>query len=125
MAFGFHYPTKAAPTAQWNPASRPEFPVEEPIVYPQQLKGQTAGGKLYVQTKGPLEETFNLNFTLMSEADRDAYRAFWLAVQGAFCKFEYEDSAGTIHSVRIMNDFLFEKTRPGLFRGRIELRKEI
>jgi len=124
MALGFYFPTKAAPTSSWLPVSGPEFPLETPVDYPEQLIGETAGGTLYVQDKGPKRETFDLEFLLMSKADRDNALVFFNAVKKAFNAFEYEDGNGTLHSVRWVNLFTFRKDRPTLYSGEILLRKE-
>lgn len=124
MAFGFYFSNKAAPTASWVPASGPEFPLETPVDYPEQLTGETAGGTLYVQEKGVKRETFNLVFTLMTQVDRDSLLTFYNTVKKSFNAFEYEDGNAVLHSVRWMNQFNFQKDRPGLYSGSILLRKE-
>lgn len=124
MAFGFYFPTKAAPSASWLPAVGLEFPLETPVDYPEQLTGKTAGGTLYVQKKGPKRESFDLAFNLMSETDRDSLLTFFNTVEKAFNAFEYEDGNGVLHSVRWMNEFNFKKDRPGLHSGSVQLRKE-
>ncbi len=124
MAFGFYFPTKAAPTLSWVPATGPEFPLETPVDYPEQLTGETSGGTLYVQDKGPKRESFNLEFTLMSLADRDGLLAFYNTVKKSFNVFEYEDGSAVLHSVRWMNEFNLKKDRPGLYSGSVLLRKE-
>jgi len=124
MAFAFYFPTKAAPAASWIPSIGPEFPLETPVDYPEQLTGETAGGTLYVQKKGPKRENFTLAFNFMSQADRDSLLTFFNAVEKAFNAFEYEDGNGVLHSVRWMNEFNLKKDRPGLYSGSVLLRKE-
>lgn len=124
MPFGFYFPTKAAPTASWVPSTGPQYPLDTPVDYPEQLIGETAGGTIYVQDKGPKRETFDLGFKLMSQTDRDNALIFFNTVKKAFNSFEYEDGAGALHSVRWFNPFTFRKTRPFLYSGEILLRKE-
>jgi len=125
MAFGFYSPTKAGVTDQWVPQFGPDFPSVEPVDFPEQISEATAGGTLYVQEKGAVLETFELNFSLMATADRDALRTFFMTkAKKAFNKFEYEDGGGTLHLVRWVNEFNFRKTHAGWYSGTIQLRKE-
>jgi hypothetical protein len=124
MAVGFYYPTKATATSQWVPSKQPVFPAVEPVDYPEQLAGETAGGTLYVQDKGPKRERFELRFVRIPQADRDLAHAFFNAVNKSFNTFEYEDRNGALHSVRWMNPFEFELVIEGRYSGEIQLRKE-
>ncbi len=124
MAFGFYHPNKGAPTTSWIPSTGPEFPLDTPVDYSEQLTGETAGGTLYVQDKGPKRERFNLQFTLMSQTDRDNLETFFNTVKKSFNVFEYEDGGAVLHSVRWMNEFNIKKDRPGLYSGSVLLRKE-
>lgn len=124
MAPGFYFPTKAVASARWVPSRQPVFPAVEPVDYPEQLVGETAGGTLYVQDKGPKRESFELAFVRLPRSDRDAARAFYNAVKKSFNAFEYEDRNGALHTVRWMNPFDFELVVEGRYSGSIELRKE-
>ena len=124
MAFGFYLPTKAGVTDQWVPEYSEELPSVEPVDFPEQLSASTAGGVLYVQEKGSVLETFELSFTLMTQSDRDSlYTFFRDKAKKMANSFEYEDGAGGLHKVRWMNNFNFQKTRPGWHSGTIKLRK--
>ena len=68
----FYFPSKAGATTSWVPSIGPEFPLETLVDYSEQLTGETAGGTLYVQDKGPKRERFDLQFALMSQVDRDS-----------------------------------------------------
>ena len=124
MSIGFHYPTQSASTAQWLPAKPPHLPARHNTDYPEQLTGETAGGTLYVQDKGPQRETFELTFERITLNDRDAALAFFTAVRKSFSAFEYQDAEGALHTVRWTNAFEFQETVPGRFSGVILLRKE-
>ena len=124
MSIGFYFPTKAGATTQWVPSRQPVFPAGEPVDFPEQLTGETAGGTLYVQEKGPKRESFELRFVRMPQADRDNAHTFFNTVKKAFNIFEYEDRNGALHTVRWMNPFDFELAIEGRYSGAIDLRKE-
>ena len=92
MSIGFYFPTQAAPTAQWLPDKPPKLPTRNTTDYPEQLTGETAGGALYVQDKGPQRERFELTFERITQSDRDAALVFFNAVKKAFSPFEYQDA---------------------------------
>ena len=126
MPFGFYLPTKAGVTAQWEPEYGPELPLENPLDYPEQLSEKTAGGKLYIQEKGALEEMFQLQFNLMSPVDRDALEIFFRDnSKKALNTFEYDDGSGVLVLVRWMNNFNFKKVNPVWHSGSILLRREV
>jgi hypothetical protein len=125
MAIGFYFPSKAGATTQWVPVRQPVFPASEPVDYPEQLTGETAGGTLYVQDKGPKRESFELQFARLPKPDRDGAHIFFNTVKKAFNAFEYEDPDGALHTVRWINEFDFERVVEGRYTGTIELRKEI
>lgn len=124
MAMGFYFPTKAGATTQWVPSRQPVFPAGASVDYPEQLAGETAGGTLYVQDKGPKRETFELRFLRIPQGDRDAALDFFNAVKKAFHTFEYEDGSSVLHNVRWMNEFDFELVIEGRYSGTVALRKE-
>lgn len=124
MSIGFYYPTKAAATAQWVPSRQPVFPSSGPVDFPEQLTGETAGGTLYVQAKGPKRESFELHFVRLPKSDREGAHTFFNTVKKAFNAFEYEDPEAILHTVRWMNEFDFERVIEGRYSGTIELRKE-
>ncbi len=124
MGIGFYFPTQAAPTAQWAPGKPPTLPVRHTADYPEQLIGETAGGTLYVQDKGPLRETFELKFERIPASDRDLALTFYNAVKKSFSAFEYQDAEGALHTVRWLDGFKFQETVPGRFSGTVVLRKE-
>ena len=124
MSIGFYFPTQAAPTAQWVPGKPPMLPARHTTDYPEQLAGETAGGSLYVQDKGPKRETFELTFERIPASDRDAAHVFFDAVKKSLSTFEYQDVGGTLHTVRWLNGFEFQETVPGRFSGTVVLRKE-
>ena len=124
MSIGFHFPTQAAPTAQWVPDKPPVLPARGTTDYSEQLTEETAGGTLYVQDKGPQRKRFELTFERIPTSDRDAALAFFIAVKKSFIPFEYQDAEGTLHSVRWLNEFEFQETVPGRFSGNVILRKE-
>ncbi len=124
MSIGFYFPTQAAPTTQWVPGKPPMLPASQTTDYPEQLAGETAGGTLYVQDKGPIRETFELIFERIPASDRDAGLAFYSAVKKSFSSFEYQDAQGALHTVRWRNGFELQETVPGRFSGTVVLRKE-
>ena len=124
MSFGFYYPTKSIPTSQWVPATQPEYPAEESLDYPEQVISSTAGGTLYVQEKGVKRETFQFNFSRVSQVDRDSALTFFDTVKKSFNTFEFEDRNATLHTVRWMNGFNFQLVIFGKYSGSIDLRKE-
>lgn len=124
MSIGFYFPTQAAPTVQWLPAKPPRLPVRRSTDYPEQLTGETAGGTLYVQDKGPQREKFELTFERISESDRDKARVFFIAMKKSFSTFEYQDAEGTLHTVRWLSKYEFQETVPGRYSGTVLLRKE-
>ncbi len=124
MSIGFYFPTQAGPTAQWVPGKPPMLPASHTTDYPEQLAGETAGGTLYVQDKGPQRETFELMFERIPESDRDVALTFYNAIKKSFSPFEYQDAAGALHTVRWLGGFEFQETVPGRFSGTVVLRKE-
>lgn len=124
VEIGFYFPTQASPTAQWVPAKPALLPVLSVIDYPEQLTGETAGGTLYVQDKGPRRERFELTFERITQADRDSAHMFFVAVKKSLSLFEYQDAEGNLHIVRWLNAFEFQETVPGRYSGTIQLRKE-
>ena len=124
MNIGFHFPTQATHAVQWLPGKPPALPVRSDTDYPEQLTGETAGGTLYVQSKGPLRETFELTFERLSKTDRDAGWVFFIVVNKSFHTFEYQDAEGALHTVRWFNPFEFQETVAGRYSGTIILRKE-
>ena len=124
MSIGFYYPTQASPVVQWLPARPPFLPSQKTSDYPEQLVGETAGGTLYVQNKGSLRERFELTFERLSQTDRDAAWVFYVVVNKAFNPFEYQDSEGTVHTVRWLSRFEFQETVNDRYSGTIQLRKE-
>ena len=125
MGIGFYFPTKGTTTTSWVPSKQPVFPASEPVDYPEQLTGETAGGTLYVQDKGAKRETFTLNFVRLAQTDRNNALAFFNAIKKSFNTFEYEDRNQVLHSVRWMNDFDFQFVVEGRYSGTINLRKEM
>ncbi len=124
MGIGFYFPTKAGATTTWVALKQPVFPAVEPVDYPEQLTGETAGGTLYVQDKGPLREKFQLKFVRLTVTDRDNALSFFNTVKKSFNTFEFEDRNGVLHTVRWMNDFDFQFVVEGRYSGTIQLRKE-
>lgn len=124
MSIGFYFPTQASATTQWNPAKAPTLPARSITDYSEQLAGETAGGTLYVQDKGPRRERFELTFERLTENDRDAALAFFTAVKKSFSPFEFQDAEGALHTVRWLNESEFLETVPGGYSGTILLRKE-
>ena len=124
MSIGLYFPTQAVPTTQWLPEKPPKLPMRKSNDYPEQLTGETAGGTLYVQDKGPIRETFALAFERITANDRDAALSFFAAVKKSFNPFEYQDVEGILHTVRWLNAFEFQETVPGRFSGTVLLRKE-
>ena len=124
MSIGFYFPTQAAPTTQWLPDKTPQLPAVHNTDYPEQLTGETAGGTLYVQDKGPKRERFELSFERIQASDRDSALALFDAVQKSARTFEYADATGTLHTVRWTNGFEFQETVPGRYSGVVVLRKE-
>ena len=124
MAMGFYFPTKAGATTSWVPLKQPVFPAVEPVGYPEQLTGETAGGTLYVQDKGAKREMFELQFVRLVATDRNNALTFFNTVKKSFNTFEYEDRNAVLHTVRWMNDFDFQFVIEGRYSGTINLRKE-
>lgn len=124
MNIGFYFPTQALATTQWVPAKAPTLPARSITDYSQQLTGETAGGTLYVQSKGPQRERFELTFERLTQNDREAALAFFTAVKKSFHPFEYQDAEGALHTVRWLNGFEILETVPGGYSGTILLRKE-
>lgn len=124
MSIGIYFPTQASATIQWIPAKAPTLPARSTTDYSEQLIGETAGGTLYVQDKGPRREQFELKFERLTQNDRDAALAFFIAVKKTFHPFEYQDAEGALHTVRWFNEFEFLETVPDGYSGTIVLRKE-
>ena len=124
MAIGLYFPTKSGATTSWVPLKQPVFPAVEPVDYPEQLTGETAGGILYVQDKGTKRETFRLQFVRLGATDRDNALTFFNTVKKSFNTFEYEDRNAVLHIVRWINDFDFQFVIEGRYSGSIDLRKE-
>lgn len=124
MPIGFYFPTKAGVTTSWVPSRQPIFPAVEPVDHPEQLTGQTSGGTLYVQEKGPIRQNFELEFARIPSADRDGALTFFNTVKKSFNTFEYEDRNAVLHTVRWMNEFDFQFVIEGRYSGIINLRKE-
>lgn len=124
MAIGFYFPSKAGATTSWVPLKQPVFPATEPVDYPEQLTGETAGGTLYVQDKGGKRETFALRFVRLTQTDKNNALTFFNAVKKSFNAFEFEDRNQVLHFVRWMNDFDFQLVVNGRYSGTINLRKE-
>ena len=124
MSFGFYYPTKSAPTVLWVPVIQPDYPTGEDLDYPEQVKSVTGGGTLYVQEKGVKRQTFQFEFSRLSQLDRDNAEMFFDTVKKSFNTFEFEDRNGSLHVVRWMNRFNFQLIVFGKYSGTIELRKE-
>lgn len=124
MSIGFYFPTQAAPATQWVPAKPPMLPALHRTDYPEQLTGETAGGTLYVQDKGPQRERWELKFERIPASERDAARILFEAVKKSLSTFEYQDAEGNLHTVRWLNGFEFKETVPGRYSGTIQLRKE-
>ena len=120
----FYYPAFAGSTASWTPAINPNYPLDAVVDYPFNLKSETAGGGLYVQSKGAVRESFELRFELMSKTDRDNLLTFYKAVQRELKTFEYKDVDGVLTTVRITNAFNFRLDRYQLYSGSVSLRKE-
>jgi hypothetical protein len=124
VSIGFYFPTQAAPAAQWLPGKPPVLPARSIIDYPEQLAGETAGGTLYVQDKGPPRERFELTFERITQSDRNAARAFFIVAKKSFRTFEYQNAEGALHMVRWLNAFEFQEMVPDGYSGTIHLRKE-
>ncbi|MCH8313405.1 MAG: hypothetical protein IID17_10510 [Nitrospinae bacterium] len=124
MAIGLYFPTKSGATTSWVPLKQPVFPAVEPVDYPEQLTGETAGGTLYVQDKGTKRETFQLQFVRLGTTDRNNALTFFNTVKKSFNTFEYEDRNAVLHTVRWINDFDFQFVIEGRYSGSIDLRKE-
>lgn len=121
---GFYYPTFANMSVYWAPASDPVYPLDYGFDFPYNLRGESAGGTLYVQNKGPARTMFNLKFELVSKTDRDGWLAFFNVVQREFKTFEYKDFDAALHTVRVLNPFNFQLDRYNLYSGSVLLRKE-
>jgi hypothetical protein len=124
MSFGFYYPTKSAPTAQWVPITQPDYPAGEGMDFPEQINSSTAGGTLYVQDKGVKRETFQFTFSRVNQLDRDNALIFFDVVKKSFNAFEFEDRNANLHTVRWMNGFEFQLVVHGKYSASIDLRKE-
>ena len=124
MSFGFYFPTKVSPTAQWVPTTMPDYPAIEPVDFPEQIKTVTSGGTLYIQEKGVKRETFLLSFRKISQSERDAALIFFETVKKSFELFEYEDRDAQLHTVRWMNAFDFQLVVFGKYSGSVELHKQ-
>ncbi len=124
MTIRFHYPSAAAPAASWQPTKPPRFPLPRRLDYPQQVVGETAGGTVYVQDKGPRRETFELTFDHLPQDERDQAASFFDTVRKAASSFEFVDPEGQTHTVRWVNGFEFSQMVGGRWSGTIQLRKE-
>lgn len=124
MSVAFYYPTQGSPAAQWSPLPAPDFPHGQPTDYPQQLTGETAAGTFYVQDKGAGRQTFDLNFSRLTESERDTALSFFHTVKKAFNTFEYVDPEGNPHTVRWTNAFDFREVASGRYAGTVQLRQE-
>ncbi len=123
MAFGFYYPTQAAPTAQWVPTYPPELPVGEQIDYPNVETTSGDGSTVYVQSKGSKTVFKEFVFKLVPKTDRDALEVFYDAVKKNLLEFELEDLDATLKNVQIETAFVPIKTNPGLYGFSVTLRE--
>ena len=121
MAFSFHYPSKGSATKSWVPDHGPVFPLSFPEDYPGQIVLRAGDGDVHVQDHGNSRKTISLNFNNSPELDVSGYREFFNKVKKSFYSFEYEDRAGALRKVRIMNAFNFRKTGVITYSGSIEL----
>ena len=123
-AVGFFYPIAASATFTFVPSRQPVYPQADPVDYPWQLTAESAGGALYVQSKGARRRTFELQFERLAAADRNAALVFFDGVEKALKPFEYRDPDGGLHLVRWTNEFNIRQTANGRFSGSISLRRE-
>ncbi|MEK9627830.1 MAG: hypothetical protein VW455_02285 [Nitrospinota bacterium] len=124
MSFGFYFPTKVSPIAQWVPTKMPDYPAIEPVDFPEQIKAVTSGGTIYIQEKGVKRETFLFLFSNISQSERNAALSFFETVKKSFELFEFEDREANLHTVRWMNAFDFQLVVFGKYSGSIELHKQ-
>jgi len=94
------------------------------VDYPQQVRGETAGGTVYVQDKGPRRETFELSFDHLPQSDRDQAAVFFDTVKKSAVTFEFTDPDAALHTVRWVNRFEFAEVSGGRWSGTIQLIKE-
>lgn len=124
MTVRFSYPTAASPTATWQPSKPPRYPIPRRVDYPRQVRGETAGGTVYVQDKGPRRETFELGFDHLPQADRDQAADFFDTVKKAAATFEFTGPDAALYTVRWVNPFEFAEVSGGRWSGTIQLMKE-
>lgn len=93
-----------APTGSWQPTRNPSYGSGDPFEF-MQPKDLSDGGDVYSYNKGVIEDTFELVFNNMSEADYQALRTFLREVaQGVVYEFVYTDKDGATHTVICMTE---------------------
>lgn len=114
----------SVPTGLWQPTRNPSYGSGDPFEF-FQPKDLSDGGDLYCYNKGIIDDTFELVFNNMSEADYQNLRAFLRTVAiGAANEFVYTDENGVNYTVVCMTEKIdYTKTAYGRRQGKVGLKK--
>ncbi len=102
------------------------YPFQEQKEHLQSI-GYSAGGQIYVSTKGIQRSAFSLTFHKLLAADYEALE-YWFnnITQGASNPFLFLDGQGNSLTVRLMNNPLdLKEEKEGLYSGQLVLIEEI
>lgn len=102
------------------------YPIEEQKEYLQAV-GYSAGGQIYVSTKGIARASFPLSFRKLAGADYEALVDWFDNVsQGALNPFRLLDGQGRGPQVRLLSNPLdLKEEKEGLYSGRVLLVEEL
>lgn len=102
------------------------YPIEEQREYLQAI-GYSAGGQIYVSTKGISRAVFSLTFHKLLAADYEALHLWFSNIlQGALNSFRFLDGEGRSLTVRLLSNPLdLKEEKGGLYSGQLLLVEEI
>ena len=102
------------------------YPIQEQREYLQAV-GYSAGGQMYVSTKGVSRATFNLTFHKLLAADYEALEQWFNDVcRGTLNPFRFLDGQGKSLTVHLMsNPLSLKEEEEGLYAGQLFLQEEL
>lgn len=109
-----------------TPSSGVSYPLQEQKEYLQSI-GYSAGGQIYVSTKGIQRSIFPLTFHKLLSADYEALEYWFNSItQGASNPFLFLDGQGNSLTVRLISNPLeLKEEKEGLYSGQLLLVEEI
>ena len=109
-----------------NLSSGVSYPLQEQREYLQAV-GYSAGGQMYVSTKGVSRAAFNLTFHKLLTADYEALEQWFNDVcQGTLNPFRFLDGQGKSLTVRLLsNPLSLKEEKEGLYSGQLLLQAEL